>query len=161
LQNGETVAIVVSRGQQIVAIPDVRGLEAASAQTQLESLGFEVVVALETSATVAAGRVIRTEPGGEAPFGARVTLVVSQAPEMVVIPNLFGIEYDDAIEELEALGLNVGRLVPLSCLAARDIAPMLDCNRFEDEGVLRTSVAPGASVPVGTTVDIFYFDDDL
>lgn len=74
---GSTVTVVVSRGPEFTAIPDVRGIPESSARQRLENLGFVVDTVQEESDDFAEGTVIRTEPVGQAPTGSTVVMVIS------------------------------------------------------------------------------------
>ncbi len=65
-----------------VDVPSVVGLSEEDARAALEAAGFSVTTSQEASDDVAAGLVIRSEPGsGQAAAGSSVTLVVSTGPE--------------------------------------------------------------------------------
>lgn len=158
---GETITIVVSRGTQIVAIPDVRGEDVDGATAVLNPLGFAVDVVTESSNTVEEGLVIRTVPVTEAPFGSVVTLVVSSGPsDLVVVPYVYGEDYEDAVEVLEAAGLNVTKVTPLSCERILVFNPDFDCDSFPDGGVVTSTLAWESEVPRGSPIDITWYDED-
>ena len=159
---GETITIVVSRGTQIVSIPDVRGEGVDEATGLLESLGFVVEPVEEPSNSVASGLVIRTEPVTEAPSGSTVTLVVSSGPsDLVVVPYVYGENVDDAVEILEDAGLDVNQVMPLSCERILQFSPNFDCDEFPDGGVVTSTLAWESEVPLGSPIDITWYDDDL
>lgn len=76
------VTITVSTGAGDVSIPNVVGLNAASASNQLGQAGFTVTTKTQTSATVPAGNVISTNPtaGTKAAKGSSVEILVSSGP---------------------------------------------------------------------------------
>jgi serine/threonine-protein kinase len=159
---GETITIVVSRGAEILSIPDVRGEDSGAAADLLTSLGFVVETVNESSNSVAAGLVIRTEPVTEAPAGSTVTLVVSSGPsDLVVVPYVYGMDVEEAIEILEDAGLNVNQVTPLSCERILQFSPNFDCDEFPDEGVVTSTLAWESEVPRGSPIDITWYDDDL
>ncbi len=162
LSLGGTITIVVSRGTDIVSIPDVRGEDVNEATDLLESLDFVVETIEEASNSVSAGLVIRTVPVTEAPSGSVVTLVVSSGPsEMVVVPYVYGEDVDDAVEILEEAGLNVMQVTPLSCERILQFSPNFDCDEFPDGGVVTSTLAWESEVPIGSPIDITWYDDDL
>jgi serine/threonine-protein kinase len=109
LEKGLTVTITVSRGPELVSIPNVAGQEAETATATLQNLEFQVTRTEEFSAQVPKGDVIRTEPaaGQDVPKGTEVTLVVSKGPETFPMPNVIGMDADAARDRLEGLGLRV------------------------------------------------------
>ncbi|HMM40693.1 MAG TPA: protein kinase [Thermomicrobiales bacterium] len=154
---GDIVSIVVSSGPAAVAIPDVSGMEASAARAQLEALGFVVERAEEESDAVAPGTVIRTEPSGSAPAGSTVTMVVRSAA-MAVVPYVYGMDYQEAVAEMEAAGLTVGNVAPLSCARVRQLVDAtFDCDGFPAGGILTSTLGWGTSVPAGSPVDLTYY----
>ncbi len=83
------VTITVSSGAGDVSIPNVVGLNAATASNQLGQAGFAVTTSQQSSTTMAAGNVISTNPtpGTKAAKGSTVTIVVSTGPEQVTVPS--------------------------------------------------------------------------
>lgn len=159
---GETITIVVSLGTQVVAIPDVRGEDVDGATAALDELGFVVDVIEESSNSVEAGLVIRSEPVTEAPSGSLVTLVVSSGPsDLVVVPYVYGEDVEDAVETLEAAGLNVTQATPLSCERILQFDDDFDCDEFPDGGVVTSTLAWESEVPRGSPIDITWYDEDL
>ena len=79
-----TITIFVSIGKEDVEIPILDGETATSAVRELTALGFDVPdPEEESSESVPAGRVIRTEPSGGsvAPKGSTVIIVESSGPQ--------------------------------------------------------------------------------
>ncbi|MGH2901836.1 MAG: PASTA domain-containing protein [Solirubrobacteraceae bacterium] len=76
---GATVTLVVSAGQQIVAVPEIVGLSQTEAQTALEAAGFELGQVLERPNEAPRGRVLesRPAPGAKAAVPSSVALIVS------------------------------------------------------------------------------------
>jgi beta-lactam-binding protein with PASTA domain len=112
LEKGSQVSIVVSSGPENKSLPDVQGLTVALAKTRLIKAGFKPKEKLEASPTVAAGKVIGTEPtaGTLAVFGSPVTLFVSSGPAPVKVPDLTGETLEEAAATLEGEGLAVGQV---------------------------------------------------
>jgi beta-lactam-binding protein with PASTA domain len=82
LQRGDTVQINVSTGPDPAPseeIPDVVGLGEQEARDQLRAAGFRVqVVKVDAPAPAQRGRVVDQQPGGEAPGGWEITLLVGR-----------------------------------------------------------------------------------
>ncbi len=106
---GGTVTIVVSKGKQPVAIPNVVGSSKATATTKLQNAGFKVTVQEEYSSTVAAGNVIRQSPSANttAAAGSTVTIVVSKGKQPVTIPSVVGSSKSAATTKLQNAGFKV------------------------------------------------------
>lgn len=161
LAEGETISVVVSTGPDLVSIPDVRGLDADSAQATLEDLGFAVAYAEEISAEYAEGTVIRTQPSTSAPFGSTVTMVVSLG-NTTTVPDVYGYYIDDAMAVVEDWGLTVGEVTAYPCgVILVMIDPNFNCGTFTEGGVVDQSLAAGSTVERGAPVDLIYYDPDL
>jgi beta-lactam-binding protein with PASTA domain len=81
LERGDTVALTVSSGPAAVAVPDVVGMDEASAREQLEAAGFEVTTTDEpTSDPAEDGQVVGQSPsaGAERKPGTLVTLRIAR-----------------------------------------------------------------------------------
>lgn len=91
--------------------PGVLGMTKAAAQTELEDAGLGVEWGERAySETVAAGRVVSTDPGpgGQVLDGGTVTVVLSLGKERYDVPRLKGMTEDEAQDELEATNLGYG-----------------------------------------------------
>ena len=108
-ETGSTVTIFVSSGPGQAAIPDVGGRTLKQAREAVEARGFEVEVEREFSDTVKDGRVIETRPpaGTSVDIGSAVAIVVSEGRERVAVPDVVGMDREDARSRLEDSDLRV------------------------------------------------------
>jgi serine/threonine-protein kinase len=141
---GSTITVIVSKGHAPVAIPAVTGAAStyATASAALSAAGFVPSQNQTYSPTVPSGQVIGTTPdpsAGPQPFGSNVTVNVSLGPQPVTIPHVVGKSVEAATSALQALGLKV----------AGPYGPP------GSNKVLSTDPAEGASVPPGTTVNLY------
>jgi serine/threonine-protein kinase len=92
-----------------VAVPNVAGQDQVAAQTALQAAGFQVTVQGVPNNTVAAGKVISTNPAGGtmAPKGTTITMQVSTGPTSVAIPNTIGQTRENGTAALTGAGFNV------------------------------------------------------
>ncbi|SDD20289.1 Stk1 family PASTA domain-containing Ser/Thr kinase [Glycomyces harbinensis] len=107
---GTPVAIIVSDGFPPLTVPDVVGMDEDAAISALQSEGLTVgEVAPRHSDTIPAGSVIEQTPAADSPAGAGdvVDLVVSDGPEPIEVPDVVGMDLDEATETLEGLGFTV------------------------------------------------------
>ncbi|MGI8537864.1 MAG: Stk1 family PASTA domain-containing Ser/Thr kinase [Mycobacteriales bacterium] len=105
------VALVVSKGVEMLAVPDVRGKPRTAAGTSLQDAGFKASVTEVFSDSVAKDLVLDQSPSsGRAPRGSTVALQVSKGPEMITIPDVVGQPRRQAEQALKALGLEVRAL---------------------------------------------------
>jgi len=144
----------VSLGPPVVAVPqDLAGLPVEEAEARLAAQGTELVadVQEQPSDEVEAGIVIGLgeDVPAQLPRGSTVPLIVSAGPEEPEIPDLEGENYEDAVAELEGLGLEV----ELDFRSARG-------NREEGE-VIRTDPEGGEEVEPGSTVEVVVAGGDV
>ncbi|MGI6298750.1 MAG: Stk1 family PASTA domain-containing Ser/Thr kinase [Saccharofermentanales bacterium] len=114
--NTATLSLVVSGGQEMLAIPDYAGQTAERAQAELSTtFGFNVIIQQEFS-DVTEGRVIRTIPaaGEKLPRGGNITVMVSQGMQIVKLPNFVGQPYSAAKTKLIELKLVLGSTVSVT-----------------------------------------------
>ncbi|MBW3667098.1 MAG: PASTA domain-containing protein, partial [Actinobacteria bacterium] len=105
---GSAVEVVVSTGPEEFAVPPVIGLQLEDAQRAIEDATLEVGnVEPRSDPDFAEGVVIEQSPvaGIQVGGGTRVDLVVSSGPEVVVLPELAGMNERQAIATLTDLGL--------------------------------------------------------
>lgn len=139
LKRDASVALVVSKGVEPVAVPDVTGKSLADAKTALKDAGLRgKVTAQNYDDLVAAGDVISQAPkDGQAPKGSPVQLVVSKGPPLVDVPDVVGRSVGDATAILQNAGFHVRAA------------------GFGNGTVFRQSPS-GGQAPKGSTVTLFY-----
>jgi serine/threonine-protein kinase len=103
------VNLVVSTGPETVVIPNVTNQSERDATAAITGLGLLVRVQDEYSDAVPADLVIRTDPvaNTEALLGDTVLIVVSLGPAPVEVPNLIGMNQDQATAALGERGLQI------------------------------------------------------
>ncbi|MGK2949714.1 MAG: protein kinase domain-containing protein [Acidimicrobiales bacterium] len=140
LAKGSEVGLVVSAGPEPRAIP--QGLVGGTyddAAAALEAVQLVPERVEEFSDDVEVGLVMQLRPGdGTAPRDSAVQVVVSKGPDLVTVPQVDGLDLDEAIEALEGAGLVVG-----------DVSGPARGRPFVTDPVA------GQEVRRGTTVDIF------
>lgn len=104
------VSLVVSKGVPVDA-PDLLGQPLADARAQLEEAGLRVKVEPRRvfSDQADEGAVARQTPGANTRLAAgdTVTLTVSKGQEMIGVPDVEGLDADEAKARLEAAGFDV------------------------------------------------------
>ena len=133
------VDLIVSKGPEPVELPDITGKKQGVAIKRLEEAGVQVSAVKEFSDSVAQGRVVSMSPKAATVVdsGSTVEIVVSKGPPPVEVPDLIDMRQDNAVAELERLGL----------VAEIDDGEVTRLNRVFDQ-----SPSPGELVPRGTTV---------
>ncbi|TAL14781.1 MAG: Stk1 family PASTA domain-containing Ser/Thr kinase [Frankiales bacterium] len=141
LKPGTRVALVVSKGPELLAVPDVVGKDRAAAEKALADAGFGAAVTEVFSDTVKRGVVVAQDPAtGRAPRDSAVALQVSKGPQLITVPDVVGDRVRDAEARLEALGLRVR------------------VNRIPGPGIVRsTDPRAGEQVRKGSTVTLNVF----
>ena len=121
-------------------VPTVAGAAKADAQRTLEKAGFKVSSEIENHPDIAAGRVIRTDPpaGASVRKGSTVKMIVSAGPVTVQVPNVRGMEYDQAEKTLTDLGIEVRR----KDMFSQTVAKGLVIDQDQNPGVLITQTTP-------------------
>jgi eukaryotic-like serine/threonine-protein kinase len=76
LFQGDPVTLVVSKGPQLVAVPDVIGRQEGRATSILRDLGFDVQIERAFGGFFGTVRLQSVDPGTEAPKGSTITLTV-------------------------------------------------------------------------------------
>ncbi|MEX0663536.1 MAG: PASTA domain-containing protein [Acidimicrobiia bacterium] len=111
LTEGDEITVVVSRGPPPIALPDVAGKPVAEAQATLEQAGFVVSIAREFNEFVAKDIALGTTPvaGKKARPESTITLVVSDGPKPVPVPDVAGKTYDEAVAILASARLGAAR----------------------------------------------------
>jgi serine/threonine-protein kinase len=145
------VTFAVSLGSEPIEVPDVTGLSAASAQATLERLGFKVALSEESSQTMSAGFVIRSEPRPPArpQRGDTITIVVSIG-DKVRMPDVTGLNEAEARQRISAAGL----VWSFSDFQGCDRLPADVCERFGPGQVVSSIPRGGELVDRGAAVTL-------
>jgi eukaryotic-like serine/threonine-protein kinase len=145
LKEGGTLRVVRSLGPTLVTVPtDLVGKTREEAEAALTAPGVELSPQVEEKADeeVDEGRVISVGDGSaQLPKGSPIPLVVSSGPPNEVVPDVIGLELDEAREALEDLGLDV----------ETDVDRSADGDRNE---VVDVEPGEGEEVEAGETVTL-------
>jgi serine/threonine-protein kinase len=136
------ISVVLSKGPERYAVPDVKGKPLAEAEAALVEAKLAVgVITEDWDPAVPDGSVASTDPpvGDELKPGSLVNLVVSKGPKPVKLPNLAGVAVAEAQAQLEAAGLVVTTTEEFS-------------TEYPEGQVVSSTPAKGERVPVGSTV---------
>jgi eukaryotic-like serine/threonine-protein kinase len=112
LDDGGTVRLAVSRGPPPVVIPDIAGQPEDQATLTLAGAGFAVDPRHDYDENVPAGIAIRTDPAANDKHApeSTITLVVSDGPRPVAVPDTSGKNYDAAVAALQAKRFSATRV---------------------------------------------------
>jgi serine/threonine-protein kinase len=140
---GTVIELRVSKGQNLIDVPNVVGQSESTATQILADAGFEVssvtVFSDQTPGTVVA----QTPNGGQAVKGSTVEIQVSQGVELVTVPGVIGLSEGDAAAALQAAGFGV------------NVEDLLANVPEEDGIVLNQEPGEGGQVEPGSTITIY------
>lgn len=148
---GRQIDVHVSIGQEIVEVPDLSMHSEREATLRLVQWGLEVgEITTEYRLDVAPNLVVGQSPAPETRVlrGSKVNLVFSTGAEpvpMVHVPDFRGEQLDQAVTQLEELGLALGET-----FAEED-------PNFEPGQITDQFPQPGAEVEVGSVVNFVYY----
>jgi serine/threonine-protein kinase len=143
VEKGAVVTLRVSKGVQTVGVPNVVGLDQASAEAALTDAGFTPVATVVAS-DQEAGIVVDQSPDAEtdAQKGAQVEIFVSEGPQTVAVPGVVGLDEGSATAALQNQGFGV------------DVQDFTTTDPAQDGLVLDQSPGPDTQADPGTTVTI-------
>ncbi len=106
---GSTVTVTISSGPSTVKVPDVINLSQSAARDRIKRAGLKPAFRKESSTKVAEGLVVRTDPGAGISIdrGSPMTVFVSSGAKQVSVPNVVGLDQDEAKSQLADKGFNV------------------------------------------------------
>lgn len=138
----QTVAKPEPPDQNLVEVPMVLGLSREAAIVALTRATLKPGTISEESSPSPAGTVVRQTPdaGDLVPVEAAVDLVVARKP-LVEVPNLLKLKQTDAEARLQESNLNLGAITE-------------EVSKADPGTVIRQSPEAGASVEIGSAVDI-------
>jgi len=144
VREGSTITLQVSKGQELVTVPDVLRQNETSARSELVANGFDVAVSTAPSDDVEEGLVFdqSPEPGAEVNKGSTVEIVISEGPETVTVPGVVGQDADSATSALENAGFDV------------NVREQETTDPAQEDRVLDQNPAGGVRAEPGATVTI-------
>ncbi|MEN9992709.1 MAG: hypothetical protein RLY83_279 [Actinomycetota bacterium] len=93
-------------------VPQLSGRTQLQAESALSPLDLKFVMAHENSATIPAGKIIRTDPaaGGYIGHGGTLTIYLSDGPKLIKVPVLTGKNLADATATIVGSGFVLGKV---------------------------------------------------
>lgn len=146
LKEGYTIRLIVSKGKEMIEVPDVRDVTLNEARVILENAKLQLGTTELVESELPKDHVISQVPleNTEVSLGTAINLVVSKGMEdkKVVMPDLTGKTYLEVLEITNALDLVVGSL-------DYDYS-----DSVEKDKVMTQSVSEGSEINKGSTVEI-------
>ncbi|MDX1620264.1 MAG: Stk1 family PASTA domain-containing Ser/Thr kinase, partial [Nitriliruptorales bacterium] len=143
-EEGTVVTLAVSRGRQLIEIPNVIGMRREEALAALREAGFVPSVGESVfSDEYEEDEVVSTDPdpGDLAATGTQVTVTLSAGEELVRVPSVVGLIESDAVSEL--------REDEFDALIVREFS-----NEVDEGFVIRQDPEPGEELEKGAEVTI-------
>ncbi|MGV0331687.1 Stk1 family PASTA domain-containing Ser/Thr kinase [Corynebacterium macginleyi] len=142
LQKNASVTLTVSSGKEIIEVPDVTGMDLDEAAEILEEAGLELNSSIsERNDAAPIGEVIQQNPAGGTQLskGSKVRVTVSKGVEKKRVPDVTGLDEQDARSRLEANDFDVN---------------VHEVDSLEPEGTVLSVSNQGAQVEKGQTITI-------
>ena len=140
VEEGETVTLYLSAGLPKHRVPSVVELDFVKAEEMLTGAGLQLGEVTRRFSDRPKGTVVAQRPeGGRLEWGSEVHLVVSKGPKPIEIPNVVGLQLEEAQIELEKLGLFV------------TFEEVFDA-KVDAGKVIMTNPEPGQTIPKGSEV---------
>jgi serine/threonine-protein kinase len=107
VKHNDAITLTISNGPRPLKTPDLVGISLNDAQNKATALNIKLATTTQDSMSVPKGNIISQNPGVNSDIfeGSTVSLVVSDGPPLVKMPNLFGMGVDKAHQTLNELGL--------------------------------------------------------
>ena len=144
IKENNVISVVVSKGKEIIEVPQVVGKKLDEAQQQLKDLGLRVEIEEKFDDKIEAGYIIKQEPveGEEVAGKSTVTVTVSKGIEMVNVPNLLGKSLDEAKKMIDEAKLKLAAIINET-----------DTTK-EDNVIIKQTIEGGKEVEIDTEIMI-------
>lgn len=152
VKENSPVTVYISSGQPKVIVPDLSGKSQSDASFLLDGMKFKVAVDTLNSDTIPKDYVISQNPlaNSSVDEGSLVKIVVSAGPaeKFVTVPELIGKTEDEAVKEITANNLQVGKIT------------YEQNSNFIDNVVIKVNFKGGEQVKEGQFIDITVNKED-
>ena len=162
---GSTITLKVSLGTQTIIMEDYAGMAASEAIVKLKALGLEAVESNIKHPNIPKGSVIKTDPpkGSEITTETIVTVYVSTGASrpMATVPNIIGMNKEDARAAILMSRLRVGTITPISSsqLDNLEVIPAIGTVITQNPTAAGENDG-GRLVPEGSTVSMSVYSGD-
>lgn len=149
MPNSVVVSAIVSQGPAPRSVPNLLGIDVATATSTLAAMQLTIVQdpSEQFSSTYPVGSIaVQSLPAGTAiQRGQSITVAVSKGPDLVAIPALGGLTYDQISAALTTAGLRVGKITGDKVLGT-----------ISDATVAGVSAVPGQMYLRNTKIDLVF-----
>ncbi len=114
IKEGRTIYLTLSKGKEMVAVPNLIGFPISIVRNELSKVGLELgEINYDNSEFIAKDTVMAQSIsiGKMVPYGTSVNIVISLGSNIQIsVPSLVGLRYDEVIELLQKTGLSIGEI---------------------------------------------------
>ncbi len=114
IKEGRTIYLTLSKGKEMVAVPNLIGFPISIVRNELSKVGLELgEINYDNSEFIAKDTVMAQSIsiGKMVPYGTSVNIVISLGSNIQIsVPSLVGLRYDEVIELLQKIGLSIGEI---------------------------------------------------
>ncbi|WP_028991665.1 Stk1 family PASTA domain-containing Ser/Thr kinase [Thermoanaerobacter thermocopriae] len=141
---GSTVYVVISKGRQVVVVPNVINKDYLEAKNILENMGLKANIIEQYNDQFAKGYVFDQNPrqGVQVEYNTAIDLYVSKGQQPAIMPNVVNMTLEEATTALENAGLKLGKVI------------YKETTEVPEGVVLEQSVSPDSEIQKGSTIDL-------
>lgn len=141
---GSTVYVVISKGKQVVIVPNVINKDYLEAKSILDNMGLKANIIEQYNDQFPKEYVFDQNPrqGVQVEYNTVIDLYVSKGPQPAVMPNVVNMTLEEATTALENAGLKLGKVIYKETTDA------------PENIVLEQSVPPDSEVQKGSPIDL-------
>ena len=146
VKKNRNIKVWISKGEALVEVPELKGMNFLDAKAIAEQKGLIIDRVATTKANIAYNEVISTDPatGTLLRRGQKISFLINGSEQLmdVRVPDIIGVEINQAKEILTASSLLIGKITYVSL------------PEIEKDLVIETSVLAGRRGSAGTVIDI-------
>lgn len=146
VKKGRTIKVWISKGQELVDIPNLVGLNLLDAKVMAQKSGLKIGNVVTVKSHGKYNEVLATDPATDTLLarGTQISFLVNGLRDMpqVVMPDVIGMKLEKAKDKLENNSLEIGEII---YKYIPDIATDI---------VLKTEIKAGEKVDMGSVVNI-------
>lgn len=141
---GTTVYVVISKGKQVVVVPNVINKDYLEAKNILENVGLKANIIEQYNDQFPKEYVFDQNPrqGVQVEYNTLIDLYVSKGPQPAIMPNVVNMTLEEATTALENAGLKLGKVL------------YKETTDVPENLVLEQSVPPNSEVQKGSPIDL-------
>ena len=144
VKTGTTVYVVISKGTQVVVVPNVINKDYLEAKNILENMGLKANIIEQYNDQFPRGYVFDQNPrqGVQVEYNTVIDLYVSKGQQPAIMPNVVNMTLEEATTALENAGLKLGKVI------------YKETTDVPENVVLEQSVPPNSEVQKGSPIDL-------